>query len=166
MARRLGIPTGGFVPKGFLTEAGPRPDLAADYGLEETGTTAYPGRTQRNVRLADGTVVFGDARSPGSMLTIRLCRRDGRPCLTIPPDAAPDQAARQLRAWLNEHRIATLNLAGNRASQAPEIAQLVRPVLELALEDAFRGSIMTLPVASVLLARLPGPRDGFTPYNW
>ena len=90
------------------------------------------------MRLADGTVVFGDARSPGSMLTIRLCRRHGRPCLTIPPDAAPDQAARQLRAWLDEHRIATLNVAGNRASQAPEIAQLVRAVLELALQDASR----------------------------
>ena len=35
VAKRLGIPTGGFVPKGFLTEAGPRPDLAAEYGLEE-----------------------------------------------------------------------------------------------------------------------------------
>ena len=138
VAKRLGIPTGGFVPKGFLTEAGPRPDLAAEYGLEETDTAAYPERTERNVRLADGTVVFGDARSPGSMLTIRLCRRHGRPCLTIPPDAAPDQAARQLRAWLDEHRIATLNVAGNRASQAPEIAQLVRAVLELALQDASR----------------------------
>ena len=88
--------------------------------------------------LADGTVVFGDARSPGSMLTIRLCRRQGRPCLTIPPDAAPEPAARQLRAWLDEHRIATRNLAGNRASQAPEIAQLVGAVLELALQDASR----------------------------
>ena len=138
VAKRLGIPTGGLVPKGFLTEAGSRPDLAAEYGLEETGTAAYPERTERNVCVADGTVVFGDARSPGSMLTIRLCRRHGKPCLTIPPDAAPDQAARQLRAWLDEHRIATLNVAGNRASQAPEIAQLVRAVLELALQDVSR----------------------------
>src|SRR5262245_24147708 len=138
VAKRLGIPTGGFVPKGFLTEAGPRPDLAAAYGLEETDTAAYPERTERNLRLADGTVVFGDARSPGSMLTIRLCRRHGRPCLTIPPDAAPDQAARQLRAWLDEHRIATLNVAGNRACQAPEIAQLVRVVFQLALQESSR----------------------------
>ena len=69
-----------------------------------------------NVRVADGTVVIGDARSPGSMPTIRLCRRHGRPCLTIPPGAAPDQAARQLRAWLDEHRITTLNVAGNRVT--------------------------------------------------
>jgi hypothetical protein len=85
------------------------------------------------VLLADCTVAFGDARSPGSMLTIRLCRRHGRPYHMIPPDAVPDQAAGQLRARLDEHRITTLNAAGNRASQAPEIAQWVRAVLELAL---------------------------------
>ena len=79
VAKRLGIVTGGFVPKGFLTEAGPRPDVAAEYGLEETNTAAYPERTERNVRLANGTVVFGDAGSPGSMLTIRLCRRQAVP---------------------------------------------------------------------------------------
>src|SRR4051812_29776766 len=50
--KRLGIPTGGFVPNGFLTEAGPRPDLAAEYGLEDTGTATYTDRTERNVRLA------------------------------------------------------------------------------------------------------------------
>ena len=50
VAKRLGIPTGGFVPKGFLTEAGPRPDLAAEYGLEETATVAYPERTERTER--------------------------------------------------------------------------------------------------------------------
>jgi ABC-type uncharacterized transport system ATPase subunit len=44
--------------------------------------------------------------------------------------------ASQSRAWLDEHRIATLNVAGNRASQAPEIAQLVRAALELRLRDA------------------------------
>ena len=50
----------------------------------------------------------------------------------------PARAARQLRAWLDKHRIARLKVAGNRASQAPEIAQLVRAVLEMALQDASR----------------------------
>ena len=69
VAKRLGIPTGGCMPKGWLTEAGPRPDLGATYGLEEAETAAYPERTERNVLASDGTVVFGDARSRGSMLT-------------------------------------------------------------------------------------------------
>jgi len=37
-----------------------------------------------------------------------------------------------------QHRIATLNVAWNRASQAPEIAQLVRAALEPALQDRSR----------------------------
>ena len=74
------------------------------------------------------------------MPTVGLCRRHGKPCITIPPDAAPDQAARQLQAWLEEHRIATLNVAGNRASQAPRVAMLVDAVLELALQGTFSGS--------------------------
>ena len=126
VAKRLGIPTAGFIPKGFLTEAGPRPDLAAEYGL----TTAYQQRTERNVRLADGTVVFGDARSPGSMLTIGLCRRHGRPCVTIPPNAAPDQAARQLRAWLDELRIASSTwraTAPARPRRSPSNLRAVTP---------------------------------------
>jgi Circularly permutated YpsA SLOG family len=48
--------------------------------------------------------------------------------------------ASQSRAWLDEHRIATLHVAGNRASQAPQIAELVNAVLELAQRDTFSGS--------------------------
>ena len=64
-AERLGVPTGGFMPKGFRTEDGPRPDLAARYGLVEASTPGYPERTERNVQLADGTAVFAAAGSPG-----------------------------------------------------------------------------------------------------
>ena len=79
VAKRLGISTGGYMPKGWLTEAGPRPDLGATYGLEEAETAAYPERTERNVLASDGTVVFGDARSRGSMLTARLCSGTASP---------------------------------------------------------------------------------------
>ena len=48
--------------------------------------------------------------------------------------------ASQSEAWLDEHRISTLNLAGNHASQAPDIAQPVNTVLELAQRDTFSGS--------------------------
>jgi predicted Rossmann-fold nucleotide-binding protein len=58
VAARLGIPTGGVMPEGFHTEDGPRSDLAACYGLVEAGAPAYPERTERNVLLAEGTVVF------------------------------------------------------------------------------------------------------------
>ena len=134
-AKRLGVATGGCMPKGWLTEDGPRPDLAAAYGLEEADTAAYPERTERNVLASDGTVVFGDARSRGSTLTARLCRRHAKPCLPVPPDSDPVDAAGKLRAWLAEQGVRTLNVAGSRASQAPSIVAFVTTVLERVLAD-------------------------------
>ena len=47
----------------------------------------------------------------------------------------PTSAAARLCVWLNELRIRTLNVAGNRAGQAPGIAALATAVLERALGD-------------------------------
>ena len=133
VAKRLGISTGGYMPKGWLTEAGPRPDLGTTYGLEEAETAAYPERTERNVLASNGTVVFGDARSRGSMLTARLCRDTASPALWSRSTAIPSRPPSRLRAWIAEHDVRTLNVAGNRASQAPGIAAFVTAVLERAL---------------------------------
>jgi Circularly permutated YpsA SLOG family len=135
VAKRLGVATGGCMPKGWLTEAGPCPNLGATYGLEEAETAAHAERTERNVLASDGTVVFGDARSPGSMLTASLCGRHGKPCLLVPLDSDPVDAAGKLRAWIAEQGVRTLNVAGNRASQAPGIEILVTTVLGWALGD-------------------------------
>ena len=123
------------MPKGWLTEAGPRPDVGVVYGLQEAETEAYPERTEQNVLASDGTVVFGDARSRGSMLTARLCGRHGKPCLIVPLDSDPVEAAGRLHAWISKHRLKTLNVAGNRASQAPGIVAFVTTVLERVLAD-------------------------------
>jgi hypothetical protein len=133
VARRLGIPTGGTMPKGFLTEDGPRPDLAREFGLEAAPSPDYPARAELNVIAADGTVIFGDARSRGSLLTAELCGRHGRPCLVVAPGEPVAAAAGRLRAWLDANGIRTLNVAGNRASQAPGIGSHVEAVLGLAL---------------------------------
>ena len=145
VARRLGIPTGGTMPEGFLTEDGPRPDLAREYSLEQAPSLDYPVRTERNVLVADGTVIFGDMRSPGSMLTAELCGRHGRPCLVVTPGAPVAAATQRLRAWLVANRIQTLNVAGNRASQAPGIAAEVEAVLEAVLSDCRDGIPQPLP---------------------
>jgi hypothetical protein len=134
-AKRLGIPTGGCMPKGWLTEERPRPDLAETYGLEQAETAAYQERTERNVLASDGTVVFGDSRSRSSILTARLCQRHGKPCVTVPLYQDVGSAASTLRLWLAEHRVRNFNVAGDRASQAPGIRAFVTAVLERALSD-------------------------------
>ena len=78
-------------------------------------------------------MVFGDAGSRGSMLTATLCQRHGKPCRMITLDDDTASAAGGLRVWLMERRIRTLNVAGNRASQAPGIAAFATAVLERAL---------------------------------
>ena len=49
------IPHGGWCPKGRLAEDGV---IEPRYQLRETSTKNYPERTEKNVREADGTVIF------------------------------------------------------------------------------------------------------------
>jgi Circularly permutated YpsA SLOG family len=50
------IPTGGWMPKGFLTEEGPQRWLANVYGAREMPTKSYPARMVQNVKDSDGTL--------------------------------------------------------------------------------------------------------------
>ena len=54
-AMALGIPHGGWCPKGRLAEAGRIPDK---YNLQETSTKNYLQRTERNVIDSTATILF------------------------------------------------------------------------------------------------------------
>ena len=56
-AKKCGIQTGGYIPKGFKTELGSEPNLANEFGLVEFGIT-YPVRTLANVEQADATWIL------------------------------------------------------------------------------------------------------------
>jgi hypothetical protein len=60
-----GIDTGGRMPEGFMTEAGPRPDFTEMFGAVEMPGGGYPERTQANVCDSDATIWFGNSESPG-----------------------------------------------------------------------------------------------------
>ncbi len=70
-ARSLGLPTGGWMPRGFETEAGPCPAFVREYG-------GYRERTQANTLDSDATVWFGNPSSPGGKTTLRACHALGR----------------------------------------------------------------------------------------
>jgi hypothetical protein len=55
-AKVPGIATGGWMPEGFLTEAGSRPEFAEMYGAVELAGGGYAERTRANVRDSDATV--------------------------------------------------------------------------------------------------------------
>jgi len=53
-AIELGIPNGGWIPKGRKTEGGTLPDK---YQLQGMPTASYPARTERNIVDSDGTLI-------------------------------------------------------------------------------------------------------------
>lgn len=116
-ARLLGLERGGQMPKGFLTEVGPRPDFAESHNATESHSEKYPPRTAHNVQNSDGTVLFGDSQSRGSKLTIVLCDSMEKPYYCVPYFGYNSHDIKNFRAWLKLKNIETLNVAGNRESR-------------------------------------------------
>lgn len=130
VALALGIPCGGYCPKGRRAEDGP---IAAHYPLTETVGPDYPERTARNVRESDGTLILArGAPTGGTALTRDIARREGKPCLVIDLDAPAEPRA--VAIWLARQGIRTLNVAGPRESSSPGIYHQALDFLREALD--------------------------------
>ena len=125
-AQRLGLPTGGWIPKGFRTEDGDKPSLGLKYNLEETEDTDYRWRNMLNIRDADGTLIFKERDSNGSDLTITLCKKSRKPYWINP-------TCDDIRTFIDEYDVAVLNIAGNRESVSPGIGDRVENLLVRAI---------------------------------
>lgn len=72
----------------------------------------------------------------GTAYTVELAQKHGRPHLVLDLDRTnPPAAARTVRTWLDEQRVATLNVAGPRASKHRTMAADVRRLLVDALSE-------------------------------
>jgi hypothetical protein len=117
-----GVPHGGWCPLGRTAEDGRIPDR---YQLRETDSPDYAFRTEQNVLDGDATLILYRGRiSGGTELTLRLARQHGRPHLAVDLDAAAEPA--EVRRWLEEYAVETLNVAGPRESQSPGIGAMAR----------------------------------------
>jgi hypothetical protein len=127
---RLGIPCGGWCPRGRRAEDGAIP---AKYPLAETPRADYPQRTEWNVRDSDATLVLhaGPPRR-GTALTLRLAARQGKPVLRLDLDADPDP--RTVADWIAARAIRVLNVAGPRESESPGIGDRAGRLLQAALD--------------------------------
>ncbi len=127
-AKQLGIPTGGTIPKGFRTLAGPRPEYKELYGLTEHASWAYPPRTECNVRDSDGTICFATVwNSPGEILTKKLIDKHKKPHFKVDPANPP--SIRETKLWIMQNDIQILNVAGNSERTSPGIQERVRDYL-------------------------------------
>jgi hypothetical protein len=157
-ARTAGILTGGTAPRGWLAEvADILPDGSvrwvhrscpwlADFGLVECAepvgeipdpsdgrlwrdwvARCYPPRTRANVRDSDGTLWIESTESRGFRSTHDAALSKGSGCLflVVSHGVLPSE----VREWIAKHRIATLNVAGNRESGNPGIGAKVEAFL-------------------------------------
>ncbi len=127
-AIHLGLPHGGWLPRGRKTEAGPLPP---SYRLKELNSAKYRDRTEKNIQESDGTLIISlGPLSGGSALTEALAIRHNRPCLHLDLTLMNQPTAvTTIKKWLHEHRIETLNVAGSRASGEPRIYRVVFDLL-------------------------------------
>ncbi len=116
VAKRHGIPTGGWMPAQFLTEQGPRPAYAVLFGARELVGGDYPQRTRRNVQDADAVVWYGTGWSAGARCTFNAARAMGKPVYIVGDPGAADPP--MVATWVAGQAPTVLMIAGNRASKA------------------------------------------------
>ena len=128
VALELGIPCGGWCPKGRRAEDG---SISETYPLRESPTANYAERTALNVKDSDGTLIL--SRGPlrgGTALTKTFAERYRRPCLVVDLREPTPQL---IHDWLSANSIRVLNVAGPRESSQPGIARQSATFLRMLL---------------------------------
>lgn len=124
-ALELGIPCGGWCPRGRKAEDGRIPMC---YPLRETPDADYRSRTEWNVREADATLVLvWGPTSGGTQLTINIAQWLDRPLRVV--DLAEDPSPEEVRVWLESGGFEVVNVAGPRESSSPGIHRLAHAFL-------------------------------------
>lgn len=118
----------GWMPKGYRTEAGPRPGYSR-IGAKEHASSGWLPRTYANIQDTDATLVLAGSLTGGSLRTVQYAEKVGKPVLH---QAAPE--AEELLAFLVANGVRTLNVAGSRESKSPGIEARTRAYLVRALQ--------------------------------
>ncbi|WP_295447363.1 putative molybdenum carrier protein [uncultured Thiodictyon sp.] len=126
-----GYTHGGWAPSGRAAEDGPIP---LKYQLIELAEGGYRERTRRNVQDSDGTLIVNLGELDGGTLDTRVFAQDlGKPQLVVPLDLGVSaETVAGVVAWLRQHAIKTLNVAGPRESKRPGIHRLTGELLKAA----------------------------------
>jgi hypothetical protein len=123
-AQDVGFSTGGWMPRGWRTEVGPRPEYRNLYGATEHASREWPPRTEANVRDADATLLFRSIKADnerGCDLTRDCCARlkkDMKQIDVWTPRVTPTARLAEL-ILQRDYRV--LNIAGTRGSKDPAL---------------------------------------------
>jgi hypothetical protein len=132
-AEAYGVSTGGWMPEGFQTEDGPRPEFAEQYGAAELPMDSGAARTEQNVQDSDATLWFGETTTSGAQETVGACQRLGKPCMPVYPGASFEPS--HVATWIAENKVRTLNVAGNREGEESGIGDRVERFLGKVLQQ-------------------------------
>ncbi|MCU0718903.1 MAG: putative molybdenum carrier protein [Pirellula sp.] len=141
IAIELGIPHGGWCPRGRISEDGVIPSR---YQLVEMESELYADRTRQNIIDSEGTLIlYHDRLQGGTLLTSRYAEQQNKPChkvrLTRTLQTSDCKSLgvkiKAARKWLYENKICTLNVAGPRESKEPEIYLRAKEFLKLLLVE-------------------------------
>jgi hypothetical protein len=137
-ARDCAFPTGGYVPKGFLTLDGPKPELAQLYHLVEYGE-GYKPRTWKNVETANLTLRFYTNKdSAGEKCTMNAIKHFRKPFYDIDLNKylGYNKYQRSAVIFAITSRISwycgedgIVNVAGNSEKTSPGIQNEVRQIM-------------------------------------
>jgi len=131
-AKELGLDYGGSVNKGFkVVPAGsnsPNFQEFVDSGKwEEIESQDYRDRTKLNAQNADGTVWFGKTGTDSAGHNATKRYSGNKPWIENPTD-------KELRKWLIDNKIETLNVAGNRSYGTEELGQQAQETIVKAVQ--------------------------------
>ena len=123
-AHKLNIPFSGWAPFGFRCENGRIPRIYSEK-MNESESMSYPLRTKRNVHWADATIIYCHdlANSPGTQLTIKICKKEGRPWIDMITETnmfvRNEDGYQRMVELLAGYEV--INVAGTRESTFPGI---------------------------------------------
>lgn len=114
-ALAAGFPCGGWCPVDRAAEDGAIP---ARYPLTPLARGGYRERTRQNVLDSDGTAIpFHGVLGGGTLLTLKICKREGKPHIAIDASKTSEsEAAAEIARFVEENEILVLNVAGPRLS--------------------------------------------------
>lgn len=170
-AKSLGMETGGTAPPGWISGGKREEALLKSFGLTEGATdpATYPKRTMKNVDDSDGTVAILWGPSVGTDKTIGYAQthkwQSGnknsldtgyKPVLVIKTKDI-NEAAQQLKDFVQRNNIKVLNVAGHRENSQPGISEFTKNLII----NTFTGNNIT-PTSPVTNTIKP---DGFPEIN-
>jgi len=133
-ALESGIEAGGWCPEGRKAEDGIIPEI---YPVKSLPGAGYKKRTKKNVIDSDGTVIiYFSCPSGGTKQTLCFCIKENKPYLLVDAeDTSIEQASEEIKKFIISQSIATLNVAGPRASGEARGYQYTKQVIQRVLKS-------------------------------